>query len=106
MTDRPIIETRRDQMFPVLAASEIERIRHYGQVRRFNAGDLVTKAGEAGRGLTLILTGEVEIARPNHLGDAHRSSRSALARSSANSRTFGEAPPLWMPSHTALAKLC
>ena len=34
MTDRPIIETRRDQMFPVLAASEIERIRHYGQVRR------------------------------------------------------------------------
>jgi thioredoxin reductase (NADPH) len=69
MADRPIIETRRDQMFPVLAASEIERLRHYGQVRRFNAGDLVTKAGEAGRGLTLILTGEVEIARPNHLGE-------------------------------------
>ena len=68
MNKRSIIESRRDQMFPILAPSEIERIRRYGSVRRFSAGESLAKAGEVGLGLAIILTGQVQIVRPNHLG--------------------------------------
>jgi thioredoxin reductase (NADPH) len=68
MAGRSIIETRRDQMFPVLEASEIDRIRRYGSLRTFAVGEYLVKAGEAGHGLTIILSGEVEIAQHDHAG--------------------------------------
>ena len=34
------IDTRRDQMFPKLRPEEIERLRRFGEVRRYKAGDL------------------------------------------------------------------
>lgn len=55
-------------MFPILEASEIERIRRYGTLRSFAVGEYLTKMGEAGHGLTIILSGEVEIAQHDHAG--------------------------------------
>jgi thioredoxin reductase (NADPH) len=55
-------------MFPVLEASEIDRIRRYGSLRTFAAGEYLAKTGEAGHGLTIILSGEVEIAQHDHTG--------------------------------------
>jgi hypothetical protein len=47
-----IIDTRRHQMFPVLEPSEIERVRRFGVVRSYAAGEALAKVGEVGHGLT------------------------------------------------------
>jgi thioredoxin reductase (NADPH) len=56
-----VIETRRHQMFPTLERAEIERVRRFGEVRRYGAGEALAKVGEVGHGLTVILAGKVEI---------------------------------------------
>jgi thioredoxin reductase (NADPH) len=63
-----IIDTRRDQMFPTLAAAEIERVRRFGEVRSFGAGEALAKVGDAGRGLTVILAGKVDVTRRDKSG--------------------------------------
>ena len=55
-----IIETRFDQMFPVLEPAEIERVRRFGAVRFFATGEALEKVGEIGFGLSLILNGRIE----------------------------------------------
>jgi thioredoxin reductase (NADPH) len=62
MATPPIIEARHDQMFPTLEALEIERVRHFGEVRSFATGEALKKAGEVGPGLGIILEGRVEAA--------------------------------------------
>ena len=57
----PIIETRRDQMFPVLDPSEIERVRHFGTLRSYRKGDALAKAGSVIEGFTIILSGKVDV---------------------------------------------
>jgi len=71
-----IIETRRHQMFPTLERAEIERVRRFGEVRRYEAGEALAKVGEVGHGLTVILAGKVEItqhdgSRPRQLIATH-----------------------------------
>jgi len=63
-----IIDTRRDQMFPVLDPMEIERVRRFGQVRSYGAGEALAKVGEKGHGLTVILAGTVEITQHDESG--------------------------------------
>ena len=63
-----IIDTRRDQMFPALAPAEIERIRHFGHVQSFAAGEMLARTGERGHGLTVILQGEVSVTRLDEAG--------------------------------------
>ncbi len=59
---RPIIETRRDQMFPSLSGAEIERVRRFGELRRYGAGELVVHAGRSAEGLYVVLAGAVRVA--------------------------------------------
>jgi thioredoxin reductase (NADPH) len=59
----PIIDTRRDQMFPTLEPSEIERVRRFGKQRWFVPGEPLAKVGERGVGLSIILSGQVEVTR-------------------------------------------
>src|SRR5262245_38319841 len=56
-----IIETRGHQMFPTLAAAEIERLRRFGELRRYPAGAYLTRAGEVAPGMFIVLRGEVLI---------------------------------------------
>jgi len=58
---RPIIETRADQMFPLLQPAEIERLRRFGTLRSYASGNALPKVGEKGHGLTVILAGKVDI---------------------------------------------
>ena len=67
---QPIAATRGAQMFPTLAPAEIDRLRRFGAARRFAAGEMLVRAGEAGHGLVLILSGEVEIS--NRAGEGAR----------------------------------
>jgi thioredoxin reductase (NADPH) len=63
-----IIDTRRHQIFPALAPTEIERLRRFGVPRSYSAGDALVRVGEVGQGLTIILAGEVEITRRDQSG--------------------------------------
>src|SRR6266853_1380345 len=63
-----IIDTRRHQMFPVLEPAEIERVRRFGKIRSYRAGEALAKVGEMGLGLTIILGGNVEITQHDESG--------------------------------------
>jgi thioredoxin reductase (NADPH) len=67
-TSPSIIDTRRHQMFPVLEPFEIERVRRFGKVRSYDDAAALGKVGQVGPGLTIILTGQVDIARRDELG--------------------------------------
>ena len=56
-----IIDTRRPQMFPTLAPAEIERVRRFGTVRSFAAGEAIATVGSPGHGLIIVLAGHVDI---------------------------------------------
>jgi thioredoxin reductase (NADPH) len=62
MAKPSVIEERHDQIFPTLDASEIERVRRFGELRSFAVGAALKKAGEVGHGVSIILEGRVEAA--------------------------------------------
>jgi thioredoxin reductase (NADPH) len=68
MPAQSIIDTRRYQMFPALEPAEIERVRRFGEVRSYGAGEALAKVGDVGRGLTIILAGKVDVTRRDPSG--------------------------------------
>src|SRR5689334_21881521 len=58
-----IIDSRRHQMFPTLQPAEIARLRRFGQLQAFAKGEVLARVGEVGRGLSIILSGSVEISQ-------------------------------------------
>ena len=73
MTDsRPdIIATRGDQMFLRFTDAEIERLSRFGEKRSYKSGDMLVRVGEVGPGLMLILSGQVEVTRPEGPARTH-----------------------------------
>jgi thioredoxin reductase (NADPH) len=53
-------------MLPVLDASEIERVRRFGEVRNFAAGEALFTAGQIGFGIGVILEGKVDVTESDH----------------------------------------
>src|SRR3981189_3102722 len=66
-----IIDTRRAQMFPILADAEIERMRRFGEPRSFQAGEALARVGEVGHGMIIILAGEVDVTQHDDSGHGH-----------------------------------
>src|SRR6266403_3933052 len=66
-----IIDTRRAQMFPILADAEIERMRRFGEPRSFRAGEALARVGEVGHGMIIILAGEVDVTQHDDSGHGH-----------------------------------
>jgi len=64
-----ILETRRDQIFPVLEPTEIERIRRFGTPKSYSSGQMLAEAGKPLEGLTVILSGTVNVARHTPSGE-------------------------------------
>lgn len=60
-----VTETRREQAFPVLNAAEIQRLRRFGEVRRYEPGEMLVRIGDVGQGLAVVLSGRVEISHPD-----------------------------------------
>jgi thioredoxin reductase (NADPH) len=65
---QPITATRHPQMFPTLEPSEIERVRRFGTVRSYDAGEALIKVGDVGHGLTIVLAGRVDISQHDESG--------------------------------------
>ena len=61
MADPSPTDTRAPQRFPTLEAAELDRLRAFGTVREFAAGDALERVGEPGHGLAAILSGDVEV---------------------------------------------
>jgi thioredoxin reductase (NADPH) len=62
------LETRRDEMFPKLSPQEIDRLRRFGTVRRYRAGEALFKTGEIRPGMFVIIAGTVAVTRRDGLG--------------------------------------
>jgi thioredoxin reductase (NADPH) len=56
-----VIETRGPQMFPRLEASEIDRLRRFGEARHYAANEPIFKVGEVAPGLVVIVTGKIKV---------------------------------------------
>lgn len=67
-TTRTSLDGRAEQMFPQLSPAEIDRLRRFGECRSFNAGEMLIRAGEQGHGLTVLLSGKVEILQHDETG--------------------------------------
>jgi thioredoxin reductase (NADPH) len=63
--------TRGDQMFLRFTDAEIERLGRFGEHRSYRAGDMLARVGETGPGLMLILSGRVEVTRPDGAERTH-----------------------------------
>ncbi|MGP9812517.1 FAD-dependent oxidoreductase [Rhodopseudomonas sp. NSM] len=59
---------RYDQTFPVLTSAEIERIRRFGQIRRFADGEMLFETGKIGPGMFVVLAGHVAVTQRDGLG--------------------------------------
>ena len=65
---RTSLDGREEQMFPRLSPGEIDRLRRFGECRSFKAGEMLIRAGEEGHGLTILLSGRVEILQHDENG--------------------------------------
>jgi thioredoxin reductase (NADPH) len=65
---RSLIETRSDQMFPRLEPGEIDRLRRFGELRAYGAGERLVATGEISPGMFVVLDGEVAITQRSVLG--------------------------------------
>jgi thioredoxin reductase (NADPH) len=63
-----IADTRGAQMFPTLGVADIARVARFGRFRRYSQGEWVVRAGDAGMGMTLILSGEITVSQRDSLG--------------------------------------
>jgi thioredoxin reductase (NADPH) len=63
-----IADTRRDQMFPTLEPSEIQRVRRFGQLCTFGPGEALAKVGDRSGAMSIVLSGEIEVTRYNISG--------------------------------------
>ena len=59
---------RFDQMFPVLTSAEIDRVRRFGDVRRFSPGELLCRVGKPSPGMYVILSGKLAVVSRDPLG--------------------------------------
>ncbi len=64
-----VLNTRREQMFPILSGDEIDRLRRYGPVRTYPAGEYLSRAGEVAPGMFVVLSGEVAVAQRDAFGN-------------------------------------
>jgi thioredoxin reductase (NADPH) len=65
-----LIESRRDQVFPVLLPAEVDRLRRFGALRRYRDGEMLFEAGKTGPGMFVIASGRVAVTRHSGLGQA------------------------------------
>src|SRR5215831_11805932 len=61
---------RFDQMFPVLTSAEIDRVRRFGDVRRFSPGELLCRVGKPSPGMYVILSGKLAVVSRDPFGRA------------------------------------
>jgi thioredoxin reductase (NADPH) len=62
------IDARREQMFPKLEPREIDRLRRFGEVHRYAAGEALFVTGDIAPGMFVLIKGSVRASRRDPLG--------------------------------------
>src|ERR1700688_4313989 len=62
------IDIRNEQMFPKLIPQEIDRLRRFGEVRHYAAGEALFVTGEIAPGMYVLIKGSVRVTRRDPLG--------------------------------------
>jgi len=62
------LSTRLHQMFPKLTDANIERMRPFGEVERFEAGTPLIRVGQPAPGMHVVLSGAIRIERRDAMG--------------------------------------
>jgi len=62
------LSTRRHQMFPLLTSTEVERIRRFGEISRWQSGELLFETGLPGAGMFVVLEGNVKVYQRDGIG--------------------------------------
>jgi thioredoxin reductase (NADPH) len=62
------VHPRHEQMFPTLTLAEIDRLRRFGEVRRYADGDYLYKAGQPAPNAFIVIAGCVAITQRDGLG--------------------------------------
>src|SRR5690349_18205594 len=65
---RSVFGARYDQTFPSLSAAEIQRLRRFGEIRRYADGACLFETGKTGPGMFVVLSGHVAISQRDGLG--------------------------------------
>lgn len=58
-----VLESRREQVFPILQQRHLQVLKAYGECRRYAAGDILFRAGERHIPMFVIVSGAVDILR-------------------------------------------
>ena len=66
------LAARRDQLFPTLTEDEIARVRRFGDVRHFGAGERLFSAGELAPGMFVVVRGTITLSQRDGLGRVTR----------------------------------
>src|SRR4030088_570899 len=64
------IHSRHEQMFPKLTPQEIDRLRRFGEVRHYAAGEALFATGDIAPGMYVLIKGSVRVTRRDPLGHA------------------------------------
>ena len=93
-------DPRLDQMFPRLSPEEIDRLRRFGTMRRYTAGDPVVTTGEVDSGMFVLISGTVAVSARGGLGHVIPIIELGPGGFLAESRhAGGPAPPRGRPRH-------
>jgi thioredoxin reductase (NADPH) len=71
LSSQSVFKARYDQTFPKLDRLEIERVRRFGDVRSYSAGEQLVTAGEVAPGLVVVLAGSAIVTEHDQL-DLHQ----------------------------------
>jgi thioredoxin reductase (NADPH) len=63
-----MLSTRRHQVFPVLDAEELQRVKRFGEPHSFNDGEYLATAGKRSEGVMFFLSGNVRVTRKDVVG--------------------------------------
>jgi len=63
-------EQRHDQIYPTLEPPEVERVRRFGELRSFSAGQSLLTSGQVAYGFMVILAGKVAVTDHRHTEDS------------------------------------
>ncbi|MCB8821970.1 FAD-dependent oxidoreductase [Microvirga rosea] len=64
----PAIDPRDEQMFPKFGPDEIERLRRFGEIRHYTAGEPLFVTGDSAPGMLALIFGSVSVTRHDPLG--------------------------------------
>jgi thioredoxin reductase (NADPH) len=62
------LSTRMHQMFPSLTCAEIDRLRRFGEIGDWHAGELLFETGHTGPGMFVLLEGRVKVYQRDGIG--------------------------------------